>query len=342
MTRMKVCCLLVTMLAVGFFVTSASADSQLVDADTSHSEDLLKAASSGDDSQVRTLLDKGTNVNYETNDGVTALLLAAQNGHERIVETLLPEGAEVNHQAKNGGTALMIASYYGHEGVVKTLLVEGANIDLRLNDGRAEANQATKAVDFSLSGRSYTFDLPDEYCIPTGEDARLASTVASLDPRNMTHFTIVPCGELGQDSDFTTWGMLKTPRGSIGKRIPTRQAWIRDFKKMIKNKDLEAIFSDAEAIAQKSFAEVFGSAAKVGTHMEPISADEYAGYMGGTVSLEVDDQKLLRACAGAATVVNGGVFFYYRYSPYGGPATIAALLKQVESDIARFVERNSP
>ena len=72
--------------------------------------------------------------------------------------------------------------------------------------------------------------------------------------------------------------MLKTPRGSIGKRIPTRQAWIRDFKSSIKRKELEAGFSDAEAMAKKSFAEVFGPDAKIGAHMEPISADEYAGY----------------------------------------------------------------
>jgi len=66
----------------------------------------------------------------------------------------------------------------------------------------ADTSQASKSVDFSLSGRAYTFDLPDDYCIPTGESGHLARTIASLDRRNMTHLTIVPCTELARDSSL--------------------------------------------------------------------------------------------------------------------------------------------
>ena len=85
-------------------------------------EDLLKAAFAGDLVQVRTLLEKGADIDHQNRAGATALYGASQNGHERIVQALLAEGAEIDHQTKNGATALLIASQNGHEEIVQALL----------------------------------------------------------------------------------------------------------------------------------------------------------------------------------------------------------------------------
>ena len=92
-------------------------------------EDLLKAARAGDLPQVRTLLEKGTDIDHQGRAGVTALILASALGHEGVVQALLAKGAEIDLQAKNGGTALMLASEKGHEGIVQALLARGAEID---------------------------------------------------------------------------------------------------------------------------------------------------------------------------------------------------------------------
>ena len=107
-------------------------------------EDLLKAAGAGDLGQVRTLLEKGTEIDHQDGRGVTALMLSSQNGHEGIVQALLAEGAEINHQAKNGVTALIIASYHGRW---VALLAKGAIVDLRENRGGTALKHAkTKQI----------------------------------------------------------------------------------------------------------------------------------------------------------------------------------------------------
>ena len=65
---------------------------------TSYAEDdteLLKAASQGDASQVRTSLDKGADINAKGTDGGTALMMASQYGHLDVVKLLLNKGADI-------------------------------------------------------------------------------------------------------------------------------------------------------------------------------------------------------------------------------------------------------
>ena len=94
-------------------------------------ENLLKAAFAGDLAKVRTLLEKGTDIEYQDGSGVTALMAASSNGHKGIVQALLAKGAETDLQNKNGVTALYIASQNGHEGIVQALLDKGAETDLQ-------------------------------------------------------------------------------------------------------------------------------------------------------------------------------------------------------------------
>jgi hypothetical protein len=74
--------------------------------------------------------------------------------------------------------------------------------------------------------------------------------------------------------------------------------------------------------------------------MEPVDVDDYAGYMGGTMSVSVAGQNELTACVGAMTIVRGQVFFYYKYVLYKAPTDIAELLKQVKADVRKFIVAN--
>ena len=98
-------------------------------------QDLLKAAFAGDLPQVRTLLEKGTDIDHRSIDGITALIQASLNGHGGVVQVLLAKGAEIDHQANNGWTALFMASQNGHEGIVQALLAKGAEINHQTKDG---------------------------------------------------------------------------------------------------------------------------------------------------------------------------------------------------------------
>lgn len=91
---------------------------------------LVGSAIRGDANSVKTLLDKGTDVNAEDGNGHTALHSAAERGYVDIVKILLAKGADVN--ANGGGfTPLMLAANNGHAEIVKILLDNGANVNAK-------------------------------------------------------------------------------------------------------------------------------------------------------------------------------------------------------------------
>jgi ankyrin repeat protein len=55
-----------------------------------------------------------------------ALQVASYRGYKQVVKTLLEKGADVNAQGAYYVNALQAASYRGHEAVVKMLVAWGA------------------------------------------------------------------------------------------------------------------------------------------------------------------------------------------------------------------------
>ena len=102
---------------------------------TNDGEDLVKAASNGDLTTVRAMLEKKIDINYKNEIGLTALMAASFTSHVEIVQALLAKGANIDLRAKEGVTALIAASLNGHAEVIQILLAKGAKIDLRAKDG---------------------------------------------------------------------------------------------------------------------------------------------------------------------------------------------------------------
>ena len=74
-------------------------------------------------------------VNYQRQDGATALMLASQKGHSDIVKILLTKNPHINTQGKTGWTAFMLASRYNHVDVVTLLLERNPDINMQKPDG---------------------------------------------------------------------------------------------------------------------------------------------------------------------------------------------------------------
>ena len=92
---------------------------------------------------VSFILDLGTDVNEQNENGWTALLSATDRGRASVVRTLLNRGADVNAACDcpgfhgGGWTPLMIAALRGHTGIVRTLLDKGADVNAKsANKGR--------------------------------------------------------------------------------------------------------------------------------------------------------------------------------------------------------------
>ena len=85
---------------------------------------------------VKTLLERGVNIDIQNDYGENALTWASVNDNLDVVKMLLEKGANIDIQDNNEFTALMMASLNGHLDVVKTLLEKGANIDIQDKNGR--------------------------------------------------------------------------------------------------------------------------------------------------------------------------------------------------------------
>jgi ankyrin repeat protein len=82
-------------------------------------------------------LDDGANVNWKDMSGNTALMRASQNGHVEIVRLLLEKGAQIDTQSNTGFTALMAASFAsGTIECVRLLLEKGANMYIKNKHGK--------------------------------------------------------------------------------------------------------------------------------------------------------------------------------------------------------------
>jgi hypothetical protein len=89
----------------------------------------LQAASyQGHNQVVQILLAKGADVNAPGGLHGNALYVASQGGYDQVVQMLLDKGADVNAQGGEYGNALQAASAGGHDQVVQILLAKGADV----------------------------------------------------------------------------------------------------------------------------------------------------------------------------------------------------------------------
>ncbi len=105
--------------------------------------DLIDACKNGDIDKVKELLeDKNTDINFQDDNGKTALLCAFSRGYIRIVKILLKSGGEtsipgkcidLNLQDIYGSTILILSSLYGDTKMVKLILNCKKHLSVNLN-----------------------------------------------------------------------------------------------------------------------------------------------------------------------------------------------------------------
>jgi len=97
--------------------------------------ELHKAARRGDLQRVKSLVEKGADVNTRDNDGETPLHEAASEGYLEVARFLVERGADVNAKDNHGLTPLHAAASEGYPEIAQLLVEKGANITVRDNDG---------------------------------------------------------------------------------------------------------------------------------------------------------------------------------------------------------------
>ena len=81
---------------------------------------------------VRLLVDRGSNVNTQNNNGHTALSRAATYGHTNTVYDLMKMGADPNIPDTIQRVPLHYACVKGHIGCAENLILGGANLNAKV------------------------------------------------------------------------------------------------------------------------------------------------------------------------------------------------------------------
>jgi ankyrin repeat protein len=100
---------------------------------------LHQAARDGDVEQVGTLIDSGTDLNAQGDNGETPLILAILEGHASVASLLIDGGADIQARNKGGFTPLHAAAYANAVEIAEQLLRGGADINDQMNKARGTA-----------------------------------------------------------------------------------------------------------------------------------------------------------------------------------------------------------
>lgn len=93
--------------------------------ESQHSKDenkqMIEASQLGYLGFIKSLVEKGANINVHGDNGLTPLMEAARRGRYSIVKYLVNEGADINACADDGSTALRLAASSRHWEIVDFL-----------------------------------------------------------------------------------------------------------------------------------------------------------------------------------------------------------------------------
>jgi len=87
-----------------------------------------EAMEASDITEIRSLIERGADVNVRSVNGKTSLFIASERGYNEIVKLLIQAKANVNTSVE-GFTPLLIAVQQGHSEIVKLLIEKKANIN---------------------------------------------------------------------------------------------------------------------------------------------------------------------------------------------------------------------
>lgn len=196
---------------------------------------------------------------------------------------------------------------------------------------------ASDVVRFSVGGVAMTAPIPDDYCVPTGQERRAADLLAEGDRENLTQATLMRCDRQGKpDSMQYDYYLIKSPRA------PMPALKRADFIAMMAKELALPEYQDGRSgkaslnDASGHLTETMGTKIDLSGEIKPRGADASCVYMGGEVSVSSAAISYPVAVGGCGTTVGGQMLFIYSYDDPARPHAVAAQLRRVRALVDRI------
>jgi HEAT repeat protein len=106
--------------------------------------DIITASAESNIGAVKSIIDKGCDINVIDDYGASALMVAAIRGEFEIAKLLIDNGADINARDVRDNTPLTLAADNGHLDIVKLLIDNGAELNIEHAPDKASIVNAAK------------------------------------------------------------------------------------------------------------------------------------------------------------------------------------------------------
>lgn len=130
--------------------------------------ELHVAAETGDLSLIKSLLERGADVNYQDEYGYCAVLRTVHGDYSDCMQLLIDHGANPDFKNSDGYFALWWSIFFRHQKCLTTLIKGGADLNIQNNCGQTALHLACDIG--YLEGVKLLADHGADFAIPDFED----------------------------------------------------------------------------------------------------------------------------------------------------------------------------
>lgn len=188
----------------------------------------------------------------------------------------------------------------------------------------AAESQGNDLAYFRMGGVDFAVPIPAGYCVPQGRDVDIAQALAATDNINLTHVTLMKCGE----NDLLNYFILKTPRAAILKDFQL-EPFLNEIGVQFQSTAIKDFMSDGslDKEVKKGFQTVLGSDLDLTTDIKPLGRDERCAYVGGTAEFTNVPDPYKISMGRCITIISNRIISIYSY---GSRTDVQGVVEQLK------------
>lgn len=198
--------------------------------------------------------------------------------------------------------------------------------------------QDKRVATFQIGDQSMTWDLPERYCLPAGQDATTMQMLAAADPQNVTSLSVLSCeGE----PKLNHYVLFKTPTQALPVSME-RAVFISAMGAAFDKPEFADVLKSGKIAetAKDGFNKTFGTTIDMQPVINPMGRDGSCAYLGGVTVYSQGDKSERVAMVLCMTTLKKKIVAIDMFEKYVDAETIAKMLPQVRAIAEQLIAQN--